>query len=666
LKKKHLFVMFMLALFLACTGNAAADFKNESPLSATVRAAVLPAAEDASGQSVNVIGHAGVFDISDSGNAILRSNSGGQSAEEAFSSASAEDITVNDTGNSEDQNDNSAGNDGNASAQEFPDLTGIADGSIFQYHEAAIYAGDLADLSELMNEKISANDAILSKCTFSFAYETEDFTAAELFKNGSVRGCHDGTVFIDVSFDTGNGIITDKVKITVYDPQQVSLGSGGELELACALSPFYKDGFSVVYDHDDLTGSKDPAVIEGSKVRVTGFTGFKVYADTDSRGQVLAASVNVLSPEVKADTARAIGTGAFLPEINNLTGHYTYVLKSSDQSIIKVTDSDKFEPVNAGEVLAGMVVTAEDGETRELSFKLIATDPRVTETTVILAKEGTYDIPVKGLSEFSVLNVDKYGGNISVDGMTVTGVTKGACTLEFNVDGKEFTIKYVISDPQLTDTCILLYPHSKAKVRIKGTHELSAISYSAIGSNVTVDQNGNVSAKGSLGNSTIQVMVDHRLMEVQAAVTKKAAYDTVKRMIAIEKTRTRYSQGYRMNKGAYDCSSLVYRAYQLSNYTFGWGRNRWAPTAAAEGQWCASHHKIISWGPVYDINKLLPGDIICFSFAGYNGRYKNISHVETYVGGGYDISASSSRNRVAKIDTLCYDDDVVLIARPTK
>ena len=62
-------------------------------------------------------------------------------------------------------------------------------------------------------------------------------------------------------------------------------------------------------------------------------------------------------------------------------------------------------------------------------------------------------------------------------------------------------------------------------------------------------------------------------------------------------------------------------------------------------------------------SKLLPGDIIFYSYQ-RNGRYKNISHVEMYVGNGKSVSASSSHNKV--IHYAYKNRSVVMIARPTK
>ena len=157
-------------------------------------------------------------------------------------------------------------------------------------------------------------------------------------------------------------------------------------------------------------------------------------------------------------------------------------------------------------------------------------------------------------------------------------------------------------------------------------------------------------------------MADGRLFIIRTEVSSKIGYKASMKAIAISKKKTVYSQAYRMSNGKYDCSSLVWRVYSKCGVYFG-VRSGWAPTAADIGKWCAQHHKVIANKGV-SYTKLLPGDLIFFSYT-KNGRYKNISHVEMYTGGGMDVSASSSYNRV--VHYWYYpNDSIVMIARPTK
>ena len=75
-----------------------------------------------------------------------------------------------------------------------------------------------------------------------------------------------------------------------------------------------------------------------------------------------------------------------------------------------------------------------------------------------------------------------------------------------------------------------------------------------------------------------------------------------------------------------------------------------------------SHNKVIA-KKALDYTKLVPGDLVFYSYT-KNGRYKNISHIEMYVGNGMSVSASSSRNAVVHYGY--GTNSVVMIARPLK
>ena len=123
-----------------------------------------------------------------------------------------------------------------------------------------------------------------------------------------------------------------------------------------------------------------------------------------------------------------------------------------------------------------------------------------------------------------------------------------------------------------------------------------------------------------------------------------------------------------LSENYYDCSSLVWRCYHSAGVNL--GSDSYAPTAAEQGRWCAEHGKVLKYGAM-DAAKMLPGDVICYSYNGENGRYRNISHIAMFV--GYDeygyakvVEASTSNDTV--LERYYYENDstIQLIARPTK
>ena len=87
-----------------------------------------------------------------------------------------------------------------------------------------------------------------------------------------------------------------------------------------------------------------------------------------------------------------------------------------------------------------------------------------------------------------------------------------------------------------------------------------------------------------------------------------------------------------MQKGYYDCSSLVWKAY--AKYGRKLGSATYAPTSANLCKWCFSKKKRIKGGlSVKNINKmkLRPGDLM-FETSNNKSRYKGIYHVEMFAG----------------------------------
>ena len=96
-------------------------------------------------------------------------------------------------------------------------------------------------------------------------------------------------------------------------------------------------------------------------------------------------------------------------------------------------------------------------------------------------------------------------------------------------------------------------------------------------------------------------------------------------------TKWKYSQPKRMQKGYYDCSSLVWKAYCKMGKRIG---GNYALVAADLAKWCKANGKKITNS--YTRNhiqkmKLNPGDLM-FETGADNGRYLGIYHVEMFTG----------------------------------
>ena len=244
----------------------------------------------------------------------------------------------------------------------------------------------------------------------------------------------------------------------------------------------------------------------------------------------------------------------------------------------------------------------------------------------------------------------------------IRGVEEGVEDALILVDGRELLLRVVVTDPHYEENTLTMYKSLKKNLPIKGLNkEYSTITYTSANKNIaTVTAAGKVTAK-KVGTVKIKIKADGRTFPVWVEISTKTGYRAAKKEIAISKTKTKYSQARRMSKGYYDCSSLVSRVYRQYGVYFG-SKSGWSPTAAGIGQWCTGKNKVIAKKGVAYM-KLVPGDLVFYSYT-KNGRYRNISHVEMYVGNGMSVSASSSNNRV--IHYSYRPDSAVLIARPTK
>lgn len=114
-----------------------------------------------------------------------------------------------------------------------------------------------------------------------------------------------------------------------------------------------------------------------------------------------------------------------------------------------------------------------------------------------------------------------------------------------------------------------------------------------------------------------------------------------------------YSQELRDNGNYYDCSSLAYYAWRSAGVNIS---NGGATTASAEGQ------KLDEAGQTVSFDEMQAGDLIFYSYTN-NGRYKNISHVAIYVGGGKVVEARSEEYGVVYRDVPNIGR-IVFIGRP--
>ena len=202
------------------------------------------------------------------------------------------------------------------------------------------------------------------------------------------------------------------------------------------------------------------------------------------------------------------------------------------------------------------------------------------------------------------------------------------------------------------------------KLKVKNVKKgKNIIWFSSKSSVAEVSQDGTVTFHKK-GNAIVQAKVGKKTLKCIVSVCSKKAYKAVEKAKKFHSARNMsYSQGNRMGKRSADCSSFCGRCYLPQGITMG-GSTSWCNTAAGMANSGVSIGK----------KKLLPGDLVFYK-KGYNGRYKNIYHVEIFVGYewrnnqlvGYTMSSiTGNYPSILKRDYTSRKGRVAQIARPAQ
>ena len=264
------------------------------------------------------------------------------------------------------------------------------------------------------------------------------------------------------------------------------------------------------------------------------------------------------------------------------------------------------------------VSTAYDYDTLEFQTKINGLEGVGTDTPGL---EWDYVFSNDSLA----ISVNFTDGTLTFN-VSGTGSTKA----EIEINEKTFTVAFNIRQLKLSSSASL-YMKPKASKKLKVINAGSSkVTWKSTNSNVvSVSSSGKIKAK-KIGNAVITAKVDGKVVGCAVSVITGTRLKVVKKARYIF-THQKYSQPLRMSSKYYDCSSLVWKCYKLEKKYF--GDRSYAPTAAAEAQYCAQHKKMVSGNIEKNIQKMKyrPG-ALTFKTGANNGRYKGIYHVEMFIG----------------------------------
>lgn len=540
-------------------------------------------------------------------------------------------------------------------------------GNLLKSDEVEVFAGTTANLRDFVDDTYMQDnygddynkekDEQLLSYQFNIANRNTD--CAEFDSYGNLTTKKPGTVIIDIKFSYKSVLSIVPFTINIKEPQKLNV-SYGKSEIIEAASGYNAGQYTFSSEKDSVT------VSDNGSITVQGFTDSKIYMTGKNGKKIEVADVSVNKPKYTDDVVvRAVGTEPYTPQISDYTrlaGDKAVKWTSENEEIMKVTQ-DKLEAVGIGNTTINAAITAKNGDVENIAVPVTVTNPVIPDSKMIVAVGGKKTIKLEGAcdsSAVSLVNSSKNKVSLTDDGR-LCALKKGTDNITIAVDGKEMDCDVTITNPSLKYTNIVTYEGAKRKMPVEGTISGSDVIYkSKDESAADVTEEGVISAKKS-GHVKVVANVDGKNITANVEIASENAYKAAKKEIAISKTKTTYSQAKRMSAHYYDCSSIVWRTYRKYGVNFG-VKSSWAPTAADMGYWCTKNDKVIYKKGV-SASKLLPGDVIFYSYQ-KNGRYKNISHVEMYVGNGKSVSASSSHNKV--IHYAYKSSSVVMIARPTK
>lgn len=370
----------------------------------------------------------------------------------------------------------------------------------------------------------------------------------------------------------------------------------------------------------------------------------------------------------------------FVAGFMNQQEDYIIYYEAEDSSIAWVNDSGYVTGYRRGTTIINVMIEI-DYETYQLNCIVNVTSEREDMLDLQWSKVSTKDrYIIRGVNttyQFAYANLnsveewyehDYSSSNEAVAYVDYNGVItplkKGTAVIKDIITDERgnqhcYSITIRVTNPLLNRKYVRLAPGKKLTLQLRGASGKTTVKWKSSNAKVaTVTSKGVVTAK-KLGNVTISVTVDGKTIRCNFSVANAKA---IKASAAAEKAvGSKYSQAKRMQKGYYDCSSLVWRCYKPYGVNFGVSGN-WAPVASNEAKYMVKKKKAIAYKGITE-SKLLPGDILFFA-NGYNGKYLNIYHTGIYVGNGRIVHADGKS--VTYRTYSSYKNKICLIARPTK
>ncbi|MDE7327301.1 MAG: Ig-like domain-containing protein [Lachnospiraceae bacterium] len=533
------------------------------------------------------------------------------------------------------------------------------------------------------------------------SFFSSDQSVAVVDHSGLVRAVGVGTAEISAHYNGQQAVCTVKVRKNSckLDQQELVLYQGQQADIKLTSGQKAKDYTYYITAADYDTWADDtalsPVSLGKGNFRLNANRTGNYYVDfviraKDGKDYSARCAVTVL-PCGLTSPYLAVANGEKLPIVLENAEFISCEVEQMDQ---EGEEGDVLS--NKAEVSVskkGVITAKKTGsikifvqyETAYHEFKMETLNVHVTEPSYVpfesyLWVGEQYRPQFEGISPYSAITVaceDEgvvYAKNGEGDNTAyLVPQEAGKTTILVTADGVSFTQEVTIVNPRLSAYNMVLEKGKEKKISVTGTQKDNKITFSSSDKSIaSVTKSGKVTAKKS-GSAMITVKVDGRKYYCSVTV------GTGKGLKAVQKAESvlgaEYSQQKRMQAGYYDCSSLVWRAYNGAGIKLAGAAS--APTAAELARKLEAEGKAIAYAYV-DAKELKPGDIIFYRGAG-NGRYKDIDHVALYYGANYETSwwygneihnsgmvIHASGNVHMRPYEYYRTDSIVMIARPVE
>lgn len=301
-----------------------------------------------------------------------------------------------------------------------------------------------------------------------------------------------------------------------------------------------------------------------------------------------------------------------------------------------------------GKTTITATVTDKTGKTTTYNNTVYVTKPGINTKNLVLmgpnmgANRQQY-ISFSGMSKYSKITWDmSHAPHVSIvkyhNKASIVGHKAGSGVIKATVDGKKYNVNYTVYNPKFKSIKTVLAKKKTTTIKIDGITGLTPTYKSRNTAVATVDANGKIKGKGS-GVTFVDVKLGSYTKTYRVEVAATGMKTIISKAQKIVNT-WKYNQGKRMQYGYYDCSSLVWKGYQVyKNYNKKLGSTSWAYTAGELFDYLKGKNQIVYYGYI-GYNYMKPGDLIFYG--DYNsavmystpGRTLDIYHVSMYAGNG--------------------------------